>query len=416
MEKEERSQEEGLRRFILSQIEERGPIPFAQFMEWCLYHPGYGYYSSERTKIGRDGDYYTSPCVHPLFGHLIAKQLFQMATILGGETFDVIEMGGGRGFLCGDILDWSKKNTPLFYDRLKYHLLETAPLFLKEQRERFSEQEKQGKVFWVNPEAFKRGEVQIQGCFVSNELVDAFPVHRVVLDHGNLKEIYVTQQKGRFKERWGDLTDPRMVDYFRSMEITLEEGQKAEVNLEALDWMENVGRCLKKGFVLTIDYGYFAQELYAPHRREGTLLCYHQHRTSEDPYERLGEQDITSHVNFTSLIRKGEEAGLRFTGFVPQYRFLIGLGFLEEMESLAGELSEMDGLRLRLSLKHLIEPETGMGEVFKVLIQHKGIDHPLLDGLRDLRSVPWPIRPSHPSPPRGEGEGEGTDEGEGRAQ
>ena len=409
MEKEKRSQEEGLRRFVLSQIGERGPIPFAQFMEWCLYHPGYGYYSSERTKIGRDGDYYTSPCVHPLFGYLIAKQLFQMATILGGEKFDVIEMGGGRGFLCGDILDWSKKNAPLFYDRLNYHLFETAPLFLKEQREKFSEQ---GKVLWLNPESFERGEVQIQGCFVSNELVDAFPVHRVVLDHGNLKEIYVTQQKGRFEERWGDLSDPRMVDYFQSMEITLEEGQKAEVNLKALEWMEKVGRCLKKGFVLTIDYGYFAQELYAPHRREGTLLCYHQHRTSEDPYERLGEQDITSHVNFTSLIRKGEEAGLQFTGFVPQYQFLIGLGILEEMESLAGELSEMDGLRLRLSLKHLIEPETGMGEVFKVLIQHKGVDHPSLDGLRDLRSVPWPIRPSHPSPPRGEG----TDSGEGRVQ
>ena len=176
------------------------------------------------------------------------------------------------------------------------------------------------------------------------------------------------------------------------MQSTLEEGQKAEVNLRALDWMENVGEYLKKGFVLTIDYGYLAKELYSPQRREGTLLCYYQHRTSDDPYERLGDQDITSHVNFTSLIRKGEEIGLRFTGLVPQYHFLIGVGILEEMESLMGELSEMDGLRLRLSLKHLIEPETGMGEIFKVLIQHKGIDNPRLDGLRDLRSIPWPIR------------------------
>jgi SAM-dependent MidA family methyltransferase len=105
----------------------------------------------------------------------------------------------------------------------------------------------------------------------------------------------------------------------------------------------------------------------------------------------LGEQDITSHVNFTGLIRKGEEVGLRLTGLVPQYQFLIGLGILQEMESLVEELSEIEGLRLRLSLKHLIEPETGMGEVFKVLIQHKGIDQPHLDGLRDLRSIPWPV-------------------------
>jgi SAM-dependent MidA family methyltransferase len=128
--------------------------------------------------------------------------------------------------------------------------------------------------------------------------------------------------------------------------------------------MEKVSHCLKRGFVLTIDYGFLAKELYAPHRREGTLLCYTQHRTSENPYERLGEQDITSHVNFTSLIRKGEEVGLRFTGLVPQYQFLIALGLLQEMESLERGMSEVDALQLRLSLKHLIEPEIGMGEVF----------------------------------------------------
>ena len=392
MEKENRSQEEGLRKFILSQMEERGPIPFSQFMEWCLYHPEYGYYSSERTKIGKEGDYYTSSCVHSLFGQLIAKQLFQMAILLGGEAFEVIEMGGGRGFLCDDILDWSRMNEPAFYNRLKYYLFETAPPFLREQKKRLAKEEKEGKVFWISPEAFENGDLHIQGCFLSNELVDAFPVHRIVLDHGKLKEIYVTHHNDRFEEQWGKPSDPRIEDYLQSMEIRLQEGQKAEVNLKALNWMENVGRCLKRGFVLTIDYGYLAEELYAPHRREGTLLCYYRHRTSEDPYERLGEQDITSHVNFTGLIRKGEEVGLRLTGLVPQYQFLIGLGILQEMESLVEELSEIEGLRLRLSLKHLIEPETGMGEVFKVLIQHKGIDQPHLDGLRDLRSIPWPVQ------------------------
>jgi SAM-dependent MidA family methyltransferase len=389
MGKEERSREEGLKRFILSQIEGRGPIPFSQFMEWCLYHPEYGYYSSEKTKIGKDGDYYTSPCVHPLFGHLIAKQLFQMAEVLGEETFDVVEMGGGRGFLCKDVLDWAKKNTLVFYHRLGYHLLETAPHFLKEQRERLTEHEREGRVFWMDPKEWEAREVQIKGCFFSNELVDAFPVHRVILDQGKLKEIYVTQKSGQLEEQWDEPSDPRISDYFKSMGITLQEGQKAEVNLQALDWMEKVGRCLKKGFVLTIDYGSLAEELYAPYRRDGTLLCYFQHQTSENPYVKLGEQDITSHVNFTGLIRKGEEVGLSFTGLVPQYRFLIGLGILQEMDSLGREISATDNLRLRLSLKHLIEPETGMGEVFKVLIQHKGIDKPQLDGLRDLRSIPF---------------------------
>jgi SAM-dependent MidA family methyltransferase len=398
MEEENRSQEEGLKRFILLQIEKRGPVPFSQFMEWCLYHPDYGYYQSGRAKIGKNGDFYTSPSVHPLYGHLIAKQLSQMAEILGGETFDVVEMGGGKGFLCEDILNWTKRNKPAFHHHLKYHLIETSPSFLKEQKERLTEQEIEGKVDWIDSEDFLDGKIQIEGCFLANELVDAFPVHRVVFDQGGLKEIYVTQENGRFEERWGEPSDQRISNYFRSMGITLEQGQNAEVNLEALKWVERVSRCLKRGFILTIDYGYLARELFAPYRSEGTLLCYYQHRASENPYERLGEQDITAHINFTSLIQKGEEMGLKFTGLVPQYLFFMGLGIFQEVESLERGMSEVEGLRLRLSLKHLIEPEAGMGEVFKVLIQHKGIEKPQLDGLRDLHSIPWSIPPIF-SPP-----------------
>jgi len=389
MEKENRLRGKGLKGFILSQIGQRGSIPFSQFMEWCLYHPEYGYYRSQGVKTGKNGDYYTSPCVHPLFGQSIAKQLFQMADILGGESFDVVEMGGGRGFLCLDILDWTKNERPSFYQRLRYYLLETAPRFLGEQKEKLSRYEKEGRVFWLAPENFKKGTAQIEGCFLSNELVDAFPAHRVVLDQGHLKELYVTHENGQFEEKWDEPSDPRISTYFESMDITLQEGQKAEVNLDALDWIEKVGYCVKKGFVLTIDYGYVAKELYSPYRPDGTLLCYFQHRISENPYERLGEQDITSHVNFTSLMQKGEEVDLSLTRFLPQYRFLMGLGILQEMETLGKERPAMEGLKLRLSLKHLIEPEAGMGEVFKVLIQHKGIDTPRLDGLRELSSIPW---------------------------
>ena len=391
MEEEKRNRGERLRRLILSQIEERGAIPFSQFMEWCLYHPEDGYYQSERMSIGRDGDFYTGPCVHPLFGGLIAKQLSQMSERLGGAFFDVAEQGGGKGFLCKDILQWAKQKASAFYERLRYHLIETSPHLLKEQKERLLEHQKEGKVFWMDSEAFEQGKALMEGCFLSNELVDAFPVHQVIFDRGILKEIYVTQDHGQLKEQWGELSDPRIASYFQSMGINLQEGQRAEVNLKALDWVEKVARCLTKGFVLTIDYGYLAKDLYGPHRRDGTLLCYYQHRTSENPYERLGEQDITSHVNFSSLIQKGEEVDLHLTGLVPQYQFLLALGLLQEMESLGRDMSEMDALRLRLSLKHLIEPEMGMGEVFKVLIQHKGIHKPQLDGLRDLGSIPWPI-------------------------
>jgi SAM-dependent MidA family methyltransferase len=390
MEEEKRSRGETLKKFILSEIKKGGPIPFSQFMEWCLYHPDHGYYRSGGMNIGKDGDFYTSPCVHPIFGGLIAKQLSQMAEQLGGKTFDVVEQGAGRGFLCKDVLQWAKRNVPPFYQRLRYYLLETSSLLIREQGERLAEYEKEGKVFWMDPETFEKGKNLVEGCFLSNELVDAFPVHQIVFDHGELKEIYVTEDQAQLKEQLGDLSDSRIASYFHAMDIVLQEGQRAEVNLKALDWMEKVSHCLKKGFVLTIDYGYCAKELYSPSRRQGTLLCYAHHQTSDNPYERLGEQDITAHINFTSLIQKGEEVGLHFIGLVPQYRFLIALGFLQEMESLGREMAEIDALRLRLSLKHLIEPDMGMGEVFKVLIQHKGMEQPRLDGLADLHSIPWP--------------------------
>jgi SAM-dependent MidA family methyltransferase len=410
MEEEKGNRGESLKRFILSQIERKGTIPFSQFMEWCLYHPDYGYYRSGRMNIGKEGDFYTNPCVHPLFGGLIAKQLSQMSEQLGGKTFDVVEQGGDRGFLCEDILRWAKKNSPVFYQRLRYHLIETSPFLLKEQKERLVVHEREGKVFWMDPEIFEKGKYGIEGCFLSNELVDAFPVHEVIFDQGNLKEIYVTQDHGHLKEEWGEPSNQRIASYFQSMGINLQEGQRAEVNLKALDWMDEVARCLKKGFVLTIDYGYLAKELCAPHRRGGTLLCYTQHHISDNPYERLGEQDITSHVNFTSLIQKGGEAGLRFTGLVPQYQFVIALGLLQEMQSQEREMSEVDALKFRLSLKHLIEPEMGMGEVFKVLIQHKGIDHPQLDGLRELRSIEWSISSPAIPLPGGESGGQGDQE------
>ncbi len=377
---------DALRASILSEIQEQGSIPFVRWMESCLYHPEFGYYQAE-ARIGKEGDYFTSPCVSPVFGYLVAKQLAQMQEFLGGEVFDVLEMGGGRGFLCNDVLHWAQENRPSFYQKLRYFLIETSPHFLKDQKTRLAREEQQGKVFWIPPERFWTEDDRFEGCFVSNELIDAFPVHRVMLEQGVLKELYITHRDGRFEETWQRPSSPELSSYFEWMGIGLHESQRAEVNLHALDWMRKAAQALTRGFVLTIDYGALAEELYSPYRMEGTLRSYFRHRISENPLERPGEQDITCHVNFTALIRKGEESGLRLTGFVPQYRFLLGLGFLQEVERMERGLSELDALKMRLSLKHLIEPERGMGEVFKVLVQHKGVENPDLDGLKELRST-----------------------------
>ena len=380
----------GLREFILANIRENGPVTFARFMEWCLYHPDYGYYLSEGTKTGKEGDYYTAPCVHPFFGRMVGRQLMQMSALLGAGRFSVVEMGAGRGFLCRDILDWASRNAPEFYRRLDYRLCDASRRRVEEQEETLALYAREGKVSWGEPGGLENREQLIDGCFLSNELVDAFPVHRVVVQGGKLREIYVGEQDGGFVEAIGDLSSPEIGSCLAADAVTLGEGQKAEVNLQAQEWIRNLGRRLGRGFVLTIDYGCLADELYAPWRRSGTIRGYCRHEAAADIYERVGEQDLTAHVNFSALIRGGEEAGLSFTGLVPQYRFLIGLGLLGEMEAAARGMSQVAALKMRLSLKHLIEPTVGMGEAFKALIQRKGVGKPQLDGLRAFNAIPGP--------------------------
>jgi SAM-dependent MidA family methyltransferase len=368
---------EALRQIIAEEIKTKGPLPFTRFMEHCLYHPEYGYYASGRGRRGREGDYYTSPTVHPIFGALMGRQLAQMWRILGASAFEIVEMGGGEGYLCLDILTYLQHEEPQFYDFLIYRMVEVDPVVIERQRRRLTPHE--ARVAWYLPEEIAKQK--IRGCFLSNELVDSFPVHRVVIKGGTLQEVYVDLDKGGFKEVHNDPSTPELAEYFRRLGVTLAEGQQAEVNLEAVRWVQRVARELKQGFVITIDYGYPADELYSPLRPDGTLLCYQGHRVFIDPYSNLGLQDMTAHVDFTSLIVAGEGVGLKFTGLVPQYRFLLALGILEQVAHLGRGKGEADALAERLTIKNLILPG-GMGETFKVLIQHKGMDRPRLEGLK----------------------------------
>ncbi len=377
-----------LKKAIIHQIRQRGRITFREFMNLCLYHPLYGYYCSNREKIGKGGDYYTNPCVHPIFGQMIAKQIHQMWALMGEKSgFRIVEFGSGKGLLCHDILRYLRKEKPDFFESLSYRMVETSPFSRREGENLLLGNGFGEKVQWVTTKELESENSRVQGCILSNELIDSFPVHLVTLREGYLREIYVTHGDGGFREEIGELSSDKLGNYFEELGVFLDEGQRAEVNLMALDWMEMVSRILIKGFVITIDYGHEAENLYSPVRRNGTLLCYHGHTWNDNPYERIGLQDITSHVDFTSLMTKGREMRVRRTGFTTQYRFLIGLGFLKELERLSGENeSSLEGIRNRLAMKTLILPDGGMGDVFKVLIQHKGLDNPQLDGLRDMEA------------------------------
>ena len=372
-------------------IRSRGRIPFAEFMELVLYHPQLGYYNSPGEKIGPQGDFYTSPNVHPIFGHLIARQLHQMWEILGRPSpFNIVEMGAGKGLLCADILDYCREHLPGFYDDVRYLLAEKSAVFEEEQRTLLAPFSARGKIEWVRPGVLLSGEKTFTGCLLSNELIDSFPVHLVQQEGGELREIYVVDADHSFAEILGPPSTLELEAYLRDYGAPFQEGQRGEINLQALEWVEGVSRSLHRGFVLTVDYGYEAEELYHPARRQGTLLCYFRHTTSPNPYQRLGYQDITAHVNFSALMRKGETEGLHGAGFTEQYRFLTALGLLQDLEKFeAGSerYSTAGFLKRKLAMRNFLIPG-GMGSLFKVLIQFKGLEEAKLIGFQD------PFRPA----------------------
>jgi SAM-dependent MidA family methyltransferase len=296
------------------------------------------YYASPRNPIGMDGDFYTSSDLDPIFGQLLAGQFQEWAGEF--DRFTVVELGAGKGLLARDILKHSK---------FEYLILERS----RSMRERQEKLLRDFDVHWIDE--LPRG---ITGCIFSNEFFDALPVHRVVRSGGVLKEIYVN-------EDFGEIEGPLQA----GVDVVIPEARMTEVSVEARQWIRNIAASLDRGYHLAIDYGYLRDEYYA--RPNGTLMCYWHHQAVEDPYVRIGEQDITAHVNFSDLM---DEPSLKTILYTTQMDYLIQRGILSEIEQLAtaGDAASMQRL---LKIKKLIVPGS-MGERFKVLIQCKRLPIP----------------------------------------
>jgi SAM-dependent MidA family methyltransferase len=385
-------------REIRREIDARGGrITFDRFMELALYHPQFGYYTKAlggtgvsacdnintgteacaTNRIGKRGDFFTSVSVGPLFGKLLAKQFMKFREELGNPAeFEVVEFGGHRGQLRADVL--------AAVPDLRYRIVETGDPM---------------------PES-------IVGCVFSNEFLDALPVHIVQVKDGKWQEMHVRaaspspkpfpahdggvsrnrlpprregatsgsllpsggEDKGEgaslFKEALGPLSTPRLAEHLRDLPVQHMEGYRSEINLRALDWLTDVSQRLKRGWIVSIDYGYERDQYFAPHHRDGTLLCYYHHTKSANPYANIGEQDITSHVEFTSLIEHGKNLGLEPVLFTDQSHYLLQIGESEIAEIVtrtAGQPSKE-----RAAIHHLIHPEM-MGRTFKVLVQRRRI-------------------------------------------
>lgn len=372
-----------LRQILLQRIAAAGRISFAEYMGACLYEPGLGYYTSPGRKVGAEGDFYTSSNVHRVFGRLIAREIASMWRAMGRPAeFQVVEAGAASGRLSADIMDAIAEFEPDLYATVICRLIEAEPSLEESQSKMLKDH--LPRVAWSTPGELASGSLGITGCFLSNELVDALPVHLVEMTSDGLKEVMITASGDEFREELAPLSTEEIDRYLRRLGVTLQAGQRAEIRLAADEWMRGVARSLARGFVITIDYGYQADELYGPMRQNGTLLCYYRHQVEENPYIRVGQQDITSHVDFTSLAKCGEEEGLATLWYGEQYRFLMAAGMMEELLAMeARPVSEEERLKDRLALKKLMLPDGGMGDTFKVLVQGKGVDKPDLLCLGD---------------------------------
>jgi SAM-dependent MidA family methyltransferase len=231
------------------------------------------------------------------------------------------------------------------------------------------------KVFWYD--SIDRIP-SFTGCVIANEVVDNFSVHKVVMCETGLMEVFVDHKSG-FVEILKPAQD-ELKKYFTNLLVQLPTGFCTEVNLQAIDWIEDISTTLKKGFVLTFDYGFPSSELYQLNRRLGTIVCYHKHTVNDVPYINIGEQDITTHVNFSALKLWGTKNGLSSCGFTNQSQFLLSLGLTEHLRKI--EEKEKNNFELRKKLFLIHDRLMSMGKKIKVLVQQKGLDHPFLSGLK----------------------------------
>ena len=361
---------------LAERIRRFGPITFAEYMRECLYHPVCGYYN--RPESTRFADYYTSVDVHSIFGRLLARQFAEMWEALDRpEEFMLVEAAAGVGRLASHVLEFAHLQLPGFYASLRYIAVERSPARCDRLAARLAYFMREGK---CQPTIELPQKIHA-GCVYSNELLDALPVHRVLQRGEQLQEIFVTNNGSSFSEIARPLSTCAISEYFGAQEVKLEEGQHAEAGLEACDWIGEIARRLAHGFVLTIDYGHEAADLFDAHHMAGTVLAYSKHHASEEFYAAPGEQDLTAHVNFTALRQWGQRQGLETLGLVSQTAFLLALGQGNEFADLYDEgMDEINRVRARLQLKTLIYPE-GMGERFQVLIQQKSVPRAKLTGL-----------------------------------
>jgi SAM-dependent MidA family methyltransferase len=385
---------------IRSRIRDRGAITVADFMSLALYHPEHGYYARTARRTGRNGDFFTSVDVGPIFGALLARQFGEMWRLVRDQEsgardpnpnpdpgsripdpdFDLVEAAASNGQLARDILDAAQAHDPEFYTAIRLHLVESSASARAAHQEMLAPHSAK-----LVASSAKLPDV-VHGVIYANELLDALPVHSVVMTEHGLREHYVDLQDGRLVERAGRPSSGALEHYLAAAGARLEPGMRAEINLAAIAWMTRACLALHRGFLLLVDYGHEARELFSPTHASGTLATFERHTTNggrtpwlDDP----GNRDITSHVDLSTIRRTAEELGCATLGVLDQTYFLMALGLADLVD---GADMSVTAIRRRLAVKTLLVPG-GLGSTHKVMVFARNVGSPELRGLTGVRRL-----------------------------
>ena len=325
------------------------PIGFDIFMNLALYHHQFGYYRSHKTIFGHKGDFITAPETSDLFGFCLAKQCKQVL-----NQGNILEFGAGSGILAAQILFELGRQNSL---PEKYFIIELSAQLKKIQQETLKRTlpEIYDRVEWLTelPTNFK-------GVVIANEVLDAFPVKRVTLSNNHFYELGVDFKDNCFQ--WKRFEYPYLESVVPDGD-DLPEGYTTEINLQSDGWIKSLYNLMSEGVVLLIDYGMSQSEYFHPQRSDGTVKCFHKHKSNNNPFIHIGDQDITASVNFTDIAKSSIDAGFKVDGYSTQSMFLISLG-IENF--LVEEKDEKNQIKLAQEIKQLVMPGA-MGEVFKVM-------------------------------------------------
>ena len=348
---------------IRDEAARRGVLPFARFMELALYQPGLGYYETQKFSPGRHGDFYTSVSTGELFGQLLACRfagwLDEMRTADCGLR--IAEAGAHDGRLAADILNWLQLNRPKLFEQIEYAIIE--PSARRQEWQRETVKKFAAQIRWFS--GFSDSTIQrFNGIIFSNELLDAFPVHRLGWDAKAKKwfEWGVAVEGGKFV--WAKIPNPQSAIRNPQLEAVLPDGYTIEISPAAENWWREAAGVLAHGKLLAIDYGLTAGEIFSPARTGGTLRAYFRHHATDDLLANPGEQDLTAHVNFSAIQKTGEDAGLVTEFFGSQAKFLVEIMAAAEKNSSLGTWTPG---RTR-QFQTLTHPEH-LGRAFRVLVQ-----------------------------------------------